>query len=198
MVHNFLEHGMTESFGNKKTYLDRIANHLYINEIIFFGLVILCFVGDILGEVSDHASIVFWLLLVPIFFLSSLIVEKSQLSKQKKLVKTNIGLILVLWASAFFSILLVLFLWHSGILLVTSIGLIIHIILAHTVFISGIILGLRFYLIGIFLFILAGLTIAMEGVVGMTLLLFITVLIIGYYFKRPSSAARVLYQHGFD
>ncbi len=168
----------------EKSYLDDIANNRYIHEIIFIGLVVLCFTGDIIGEVSDHASIIYWLIMVPLFFLSTLIIEKTQSLKSKKTKKKHLQFIITLWSSAFFAILLILLLWHSGAFLAASIGVIVHIILAHTVFITGAVLGLRFYLIGSFLFILAGLTIAMEGAVGITLLLSIPIIVIGLYVKK--------------
>jgi hypothetical protein len=69
---------------DKKPYLDNIANNSYIHEIIFIGLVVLCFTGDIIGEVSDHAAIIYWLTMVPLFFLSTLIIDKAQSLKSKK------------------------------------------------------------------------------------------------------------------
>jgi hypothetical protein len=167
---------------DKKSYLDSIANNSYIHEIIFIGLVVLCFTGDIIGEVSDHAAIIYWLTMVPLFFLSTLIIDKAQSLKSKK--TKNLQFIITLWSSAFFALLLILLLWHSGAFLAASVGIIVHIILAHTVFITGVALGLRFYLIGLFLFILAGLTIAMEGAVGITLLLSIPIIIVGLYVKK--------------
>ncbi len=175
---------MTKQKINEKLSLERLANHSGINEIIFIGLVMLCFMSDIIGEVSDHASIIYWLLMIPIFFLSSLIIEKAQSLKSKKRKKNCLRFILTLWVSAFFSILLVLLLWHSGAFLAKSVGVIIHIIFAHTTFITGIILGLRFYLIGLFLFILAGLTITMEGAVGMILALSIPIMLMGVYCRK--------------
>ena len=175
---------MTKSNTSEKFYLNKIAEHSYINEIIFIGLVVLCFMGDIIGEVSDHASIIYWLLMVPIFFISSLIIEKAQSLKLKKMKKKHFRFVLMLWISAFFSISLTLLLWHSGAFVAASVGIIVHIILAHTLFTTGIILGLRFYLIGLFLFIMAGLTIVMEGAVGFTLLFSIPILLIGLYFKK--------------
>jgi len=175
---------MTKSNRVEKFYLNRMANHIYINEIIFIGLVALCFMGDIIGEFSDHASIIYWLLLVPIFFTSSLIIEKSQSLKLNKIKKNHFYFVLMLWISALFSISLTLLLWHSGAIVAASVGIIVHIILVHTLFITSIILGLRFYLIGLFLFIMAGLTIALEGAEGITLFLSIPILLIGLYFKK--------------
>ncbi len=175
---------MINLVSNEKFGIEGIAKHIYINEIIFIGLVVLCLLGDIIGEISDHASIMYWLLMVPIFFLGSIIIEKAQSLKAKKSLKNHLRISLVLWVSAFFSVVLILFLWHSGAILAETVGLIIHIILAHTLFVTGIILGLRFYLLGLFLFVLAGFTIAMEATVGITIMLSILIMVISMYFKK--------------
>jgi hypothetical protein len=136
--------------------------------------------------------------MIPIFFFSSLIIETAQSLKSKKRKNNTLRFLLTLWVSAFFSILLILLLWHSGAFLAQSVGIIIHIILAHTTFITGIILGLRFYLIGLFLFIMAALTIAMESAVGFTLLFSIPILLIGLYFKKniyPLLKTKLLFNH---
>lgn len=164
--------------------LDRLAKLNNISEIIFIGLVVLCFIADIIGEVSDHISIIYWLLMIPVFFLSSLVVERSLSIKLNKPSKNYLWFSIILWTSSMLSILLVFLLWHSGTFLTESVGLIVHIILAHTLFISGFVLGLRFYLLGFFLFIMAGLTIAMEGAVGITLMLSVPIILLGLYFKK--------------
>jgi len=66
----------------------------------------------------------------------------------------------------FFSVLIVLFLWHASAISTATVGLIVHVILGHTLFVSGTVLGFHFYLNGLFLLLLlllAWLTIAMEG-----------------------------------
>lgn len=175
---------MIRKIALEKIKSDRIANHIFIKEIIFIGLVVLCFLGDVLGEVSDHTSIIYWLLMTPIFFFSTIILENEQSIRLNKEIKNHRRFTFVLWVSAFFSVLLTLFIWHSGVILAKAVGLIIHIILAHTLFSTGLILGFRFYLIGLFLFMMAGLTIATEGTVGITLMLSIPIILIGLYVKK--------------
>ncbi len=126
---------MLKKVTNEKFNLEAIAKHIYINEIIFIGLVVLCFMGDVIGEISDHVSVMYWLFLVPIFFISTIIIEKAQSIKLAKPIKKHLRFSLVLWFSAFVSVLLILFLWHSGAFLAQTVGLIIHIILAHTLLI---------------------------------------------------------------
>jgi hypothetical protein len=61
---------------------------------------------------------------------------------------------------------------------------VIHIILAHTVFLSGIVLGFRFYLIGFLLFCTAALTILMQTTFGIDLLFAIPILWLGIYWEK--------------
>lgn len=167
-----------------RTSLNNIANTENINELIFIGLVTLCFMGDVMGEISDHAVVLYWLLMTPIFFLGSIIIEKAQSIKSTYPRKTNIRYSLIIWGSAFFSVLIVLFLWHVETFSAATVGMIVHIILGHTLFVSGTILGFRFYLNGLFLLLMACLTIAMEATVGMTLFLAIPLMIMGLRYKN--------------
>jgi hypothetical protein len=64
--------------------------------------------------------------------------------------------------SAFLAKLLKFLLWHAEMMKAQATAISIHIILAHTMFLSGIVLGFRFYLIGALLFCTAGLTILMK------------------------------------
>ena len=175
---------MNNKLINSRLNLDKITHTDNINEIIFIGLVMLCFFGDVIGEVSDHAVILYWLLMTPIFFLGSIIIEKAQTITSTNSIKKSIRFSLIVWGSAFFSVLTILFLWHAESFAAETVGLIIHVILGHTFFISGTVLGFRFYLIGLFLLLLAWFTIAMEATVGMTLILTIPLIFIGLRYKN--------------
>ena len=177
---------MITQLKSKTPCLDKIARTDNINEIIFMGLILLCFIGDVIGEVSDHAVVMYWLLITPVFFISSIIIEKAQTIKSLDPVESHIYFSLILWSSAFSSVLIILFLWHAQLLITETVGIIIHIVLGHTLLISGTILGFRFYLIGLFLLLLAWFTIAMEATVGMTLILAIPLTIAGLHIKKNS------------
>ena len=167
-----------------KWKLDAITRNIYINEIIFVSLVALCFIGDVIGAISSRAVIFYWLLMVPIFFLCSLISEQVATQAGEKTNSHFLKYEFIFWASAFVSVLLVLSLWHAGSLGAETTGLIIHIILAHTMFLTGTLLGVRFYLIGLFLFGLVVVTITMSGKVGITFILAIPVVILGLYYEK--------------
>lgn len=164
--------------------LDAITRNIYINEVIFIGLIGLCYIGDVIGAVSSRAVIFYWLIMVPIFFVSSLISERAATRNQEKTNSHFLKFELIFWASAFVCVLLVLYLWHAEAMQAETTGLVIHIILAHTMFLTGALLGARFYLIGLFLFMLAGLAITMSGKIALTFILAIPVVILGLYYEK--------------
>lgn len=167
-----------------KWNLDAITRNIYINEIIFISLIALCFIGDIIGSLSSRAVIFYWLMMVPIFFVCSLISERAMTQEHEKEKSHFLKYELIFWASAFASVLLVLYLWHAEALQAETTGLIIHILLAHTMFLTGTLLGMRFYLAGLFLFILAGLEIMMAGKIGVAFIITIPIIIVGLYYEK--------------
>lgn len=175
---------MSELDKNEKFNIEAIAKNIYINEAVFIGLIVLCFLGDVIGEISDRAVIIYWISMAPVFFISVMVIENAQVLTVNKTEKNNVRFNLVLWSSALISILVVLFLWHSGALVTQAVGLIIHVILAHTMFVTGAVLGFRFYLIGLLLFIMLWFTISMEGTVAVTLMFAVPLMVMGLYIEK--------------
>lgn len=169
---------------NKLWNIDAIIRNLYLNEIIFVGLVTLCFIGDVIGYLSLRAVLFYWLTMVPIFFLSSYLSQKAAAVQSGKDIPHFLKYEAIYWISAFIAVLLVLLLWHASIIEAEATGLVIHIILAHTMFLTGTLLGIRFYLIGFFLFLSAGLTIAFEGEVGKSAFIAVPVILLGLFYEK--------------
>ncbi|WP_221894330.1 hypothetical protein [Bathymodiolus japonicus methanotrophic gill symbiont] len=70
---------MSEQGTNKaKWNMHAALQHIYFNEIMFAGLVLLCFFGEVLMEVSDRAGVFYWLLMSPVFFFATLLSEKTK------------------------------------------------------------------------------------------------------------------------
>lgn len=178
-----------------KWNLDAITRTIYINEIIFIALVVLSFIGDVIGAVSDRAVIFYWLMMTPTFFFCSLISERAATQAHEKTNSHFLKYEFIFWGSAFISVLLVMYLWHAEALQAETTGLIIHIILAHTMFLTGTLLGMRFYLIGLFLFILAGLAITMSGKIGLTFILAIPIVILGLYYEKHFLFPSIIKKH---
>lgn len=123
------------------------------------------------------------------FFLITLVKEKSRELKTGRTIADFIRTSFLYWLSALMSMLLVMFLWHADALNAVSASLAIHIIVAHTMFLLGTIAGLRFYLIGLFLFITAGITTQFEGVFGTTILIALPIIFFGFYYDNRKPAA---------
>ena len=176
---------MSEQRASKaKWNMDAALHHIYINEIMFITLVFLCFFGEVLIEVSDRAGVFYWLLMSPVFFFASILSEKTKTMatghKTEHLIKYQI----LFWGSAFFAILLVFLTWHAEMMKAQAAAITIHVLLAHTMFLSGIILGFRFYLIGVLLFCTAGLTILMEAHFAIDLLVTLPFIWLGLYVEK--------------
>jgi len=167
-----------------KWNMDAALNHIYINEIIFVSLIFLCFFGEVLLEISDRAGVFYWLLMTPFFCFCSVLSEKTKAIATGYTTEHLIKYQLFYWGSAFFAVLLVFLSWHAETIKAEAAGIIIHIILAHTMFLSGIVLGFRFYLIGALLFMTAGLTILMEAHFGIDLLFTIPFIWLGFYWEK--------------
>lgn len=171
-----------DEFTSKK--LSKALHYIYINEVIFVVLVLLCFIGELLSEFTDRLAFFYWLCVTPIFFYCSLLSEKARAISTGIERKHLIRYELFYWGSAMTAVLLVFLLWHAESIAPGAAGMTIHIILAHTMFLSGIVLGLYFYLVGAFLFITAALTISMGGSFGMDLAIIVPLIVLGLHMEK--------------
>lgn len=169
---------------DENSRFDALIKNIYIQEIIFITLIVLSILSDFLGEISDRAVILYWLLMAPVFLIGSLISEKANLHKTGQTAMHFAKFECLFWGSAFVSILLVLLLWHAELMTARTTGLVTHIILAHTMFLTGMLLGIRYYLLGLFLFFIAGMDVIFEAEVGGIFLLAIPVIIIGLFYEK--------------
>lgn len=169
---------------NSLKEIDAVIRYIYINEVIFIGLIVLCFIGEILTEVSERIGLFYWLLMLPVFFTSSLIIEKVKSLKRGYCTKNALKYLFIYWGTALIAVLLVMLIWHGGTITPESSAVFIHIIFAQTLSLSGIVLGRRFYLIGVFLFMTAAETIFSEAGFGFSLLLFIPIIWFGLKLKK--------------
>lgn len=172
--------------------LESIFRYIYINEVIFISLVVLSFFGDILGQFFERGGVFYWLLMTPVFFIGVLMSERAKAEKDGYTSNRYIKLQVTHWSGTFIAVLCVMLLWHAEAVKAQATGQVIHIILALSTFLVGLHLGLRFYLLGLFLFATAALTIAMEGIVAVSLLLAVPVVLLGLYYEEHVLFPRVL------
>jgi len=153
---------MSDNNQQKQSSLNQFLLNPNIEEYIFISLIVASFLGELIMNASLLIAFIYWILITPFFFTASILSEKAKTLRTGRETAHLIRYELFYWGSAFAAVLLIFLLWSAGRIGPSEASIVIHIILAHTMFLTGIILGLRFYLIGILLFITAGLNITSQ------------------------------------
>jgi len=172
----------------KKLYkdwsMDKALHYIYINEVIFISLILLVFIGELLVDVSERVALFYWLCVTPVFLYCSWISEKAK--EISTGVKNNelLHYEMVYWGSAMISELLIFLLWHADMIRPSGATMSIHIILAHTMVLLGILLGTHYYLVGGFLFGTAALSVVFGGQFGLDLVLSIPIIWLGLHLEQ--------------
>lgn len=148
-----------------------------IDEYIFISLIAASFIGELIMKASLLFGFFYWLSITPFFFISSILSEKAKNIRTGRETANLIRYELFYWGSAFVAVILVVLLWDTERIGPSEASIFIHIVLAHTMFLSGIVLGLRFYLIGILLFSTAVLSITTQFTLSFSLDLVMIVLV---------------------
>ncbi len=170
---------MTDEHHDNKNFL----HHPNIDEYIFIALIAASFIGEVMMKVSMLFGFFYWVAITPMFFTASVISEKANNIRTGRETRFLIKYQLFYWGSAFAAVILVFLLWDLERIGPSEASVVIHIILAHTMFLSGIVLGLRYYLIGIFLFATASLSILTDFTLSFSLDLVLIVSIIWFGLK---------------
>jgi len=153
---------MSDNNQQKQSGLNQFLLNPNIEEYIFISLIVASFLGELIMNASLFIAFIYWILITPFFFTASILSEKAKTLRTGRETAHLIRYELFYWGSAFAAVLLIFLLWSAGRIGPSEASIVIHIILAHTMFLTGIVLGLRFYLIGILLFITAGLNITSQ------------------------------------
>lgn len=156
---------MTDDHHDNKSFL----HHPNIDDYIFIGLIAASFIGEVMMKLSLLFGFFYWMAITPIFFTASILSEKANNIRAGRENQFLIKYHLLYWGSAFFAVILVFLLWDLDRIGPSEASIVIHIILAHTMFLSGIVLGLRYYLIGMFLFATASLSILTDFTLSFSL-----------------------------
>ncbi len=168
---------MTDIIQQEQTTFNNILANPNIDEYIFIFLVAASFVGELILDASLLFGFYYWVFITPLFFLASILSEKVKTFRTGRETAHLIRYELFYWGSAFVAVILVFLLWDAFRIALSEASTIIHIILAHTLFLSGIVLGLRFYLVGVLLFSTAALNIMTDYTLNFSLDLVVIVLV---------------------
>ncbi len=177
---------MSFSLSPTNKYFEKIVNIANIDEIIFISLIAASFIGELLMNVSLLFGFFYWIAVTPFFFITSILSEKIKNQRTGRETQYLVRYEMFYWGSAFVAVILIFFLWDIERIGPSEASIFIHIILAHTMFLSGIILGLRFYLIGILLFATATLNIVTDFSLnfGLDLLFIVVIAWLGFKVKN--------------
>ncbi len=168
---------MSNDLKSENQGINKILLNSNIDDIIFFSLIAASFIGELMMKVSLLFGFFYWMAVTPVFFIACIISEKVKGIRTGSETTNLIKYELFFWGSAFTAVILVFLLWDTDRIGPSEASIIIHVILAHTMFLSGIILGLRYYLIGILLFSTAALSITTEFTLGFGLDLVVIALV---------------------
>ena len=162
----------------------RLHRFLGIYEIVIIVLIGLSILGIGITDFSPADSYKYWVAMVPIFCGACLILEWSRVRgkgfKWTTILKTQ----LLHWAGLLVAVRLVFEMLHKGRLDNENTGLVILLLLALSIFIAGIHLGWRLFIVGIFLGLaLIGAT-YLEEFVWMFLIIVLVVVAIFLLLKR--------------
>jgi len=154
-----------------------------IDEYIFISLIAASFIGELMMKSSMLFGFFYWVTITPVFFIASLLSEKAKSIRTGRETENLVRYEIFYWGSASAAVILVFLLWDTERIGPSEASIFIHIILAHTMFLTGIVLGLRFYLIGILLFATAIFSITTEFSISFSLDLVVIAVIVWLGFK---------------
>jgi hypothetical protein len=183
MIHSGEGGNMTQ-YMNKRWSIKKALHYIYINEVIFVSLILLVFIGELLVEFAERVSLFYWLCVTPVFLYCSWLSEKTKEYSTGVKNKALIRYEMVFWGSAMTSVLLIFLLWHADMIRPSGAALSIHIILAHTMVLLGVFLGVHYYLVGSFLFGTAALSVIFGGQFGIDLVLAIPIVWLGFHLEK--------------
>jgi hypothetical protein len=172
----------------KKTFFQR---HL-IDEITLLVLLGLSYTGITITNISPAGSHRFWLAMVPVFFIASLITEWKHVRTGKypwKMVLWNHSL---QWLAVLAAVQMVFVMQQIGRLNNETTGLMLLLVLALSTFVAGIRLGWLFRLIGLFLGISLLVLVYIELYLWVLAVLAVLILVIHHFFVRY---VRTKYRH---
>jgi hypothetical protein len=155
-----------------------------LEHFIFIGWVALSLVGIAVTNISPIVSFWYWLSMLPVFAATAIVSEWSQ-ARQQGLSVVNLVMIQIAhWSGAVLSLLVTYSFWANGRWTNEDTGLVILLTLALTVFLDGPHCGWRFYLAGIFLFVVAIIAAYIKYFMWIVTVLGILVVAVGLYIEE--------------
>lgn len=131
--------------------MSKIARQHWIEEIVLAILLFATYLGVAWTDVSPTGSQLYWYMMVPLFFLASLVVEWPNVKDGKLPLKTMLAYQFWQWIAVLASVKMIFIIQQIGRLNNETTGLMLLLVFALTTFITGIRMGWLFRLVGLFL-----------------------------------------------
>ena len=161
---------------------------VWLDEAVLILLLLFSIGGAVVGDFSPQDAYLYWLLMIPIFGLGSMIAGWAQASLHGHVRGQSLGELFMLqllhWGGVFFTVVGVFFLLHLRFLDGKAAALVILLILALATFLDGIRIGWRFSLAGIFLGTTAMLTAYLEQFLPLVILLAVALILFTIYWGK--------------
>ena len=130
---------------------DSWFHRVFIGEAILSILLVLSFIGIAYTDIAGIRSVNFWLWMIPIFALASIILEWSRYIRGEIDGYHFIRQQILHWAAVFITIKIIFILLNMGRLPNNAVSYILMIIISLSTFLAGIYTGWRFIVLGLFL-----------------------------------------------
>ena len=127
-----------------------LRQHL-VEEVTLLALLLLLYLGVAWTDVSPVSSQLYWLLMVPLFFLAALVSEWPNVRARRIPMKSVLAYQFWQWAAVLAAVKMVFVIQQLGRLNNETTGLILLLLFALTTFITGIRMGWLFRLAGLFM-----------------------------------------------
>jgi hypothetical protein len=176
---------MTESGEKTRTLKhESFFHHHLIDEITLLVLISCSYIGVAYTDISPLRSQHYWYLMVPLFFIASLVTEWKHVSMGKYPWKSVIWNHSLQWLAVLAAVKMVFIIQEIGRLNNETTGLILLLLFALTTFITGIRLGWLFRLAGIFLAISLMLLAYLERYLWVLIIIGVAILVLHHLIMR--------------
>ena len=156
-------------------------HRIFISEAVLSLLLLVSFIGVAYTDIAGVRSLDFWLWMVPVFAIASIILEWSRYKKGKVEGFQFIRQQLLHWTAVFIAIKLVFILLNIGRLPSNATAFVLMTIMSLSTFLAGIYTGWRFIVLGLFIALATIFAAYLEAYVWVLIPIAITIILVGIY-----------------
>ncbi|MDN5871636.1 MAG: hypothetical protein L0H73_13055 [Nitrococcus sp.] len=166
-----------------------------VDEIIFYGLIILSLIGAVVAQFSPDMGRNYWLVLIPVIGLATICIEWSKVRRGEVKPLRLIVMQFFHWGSLVVAVELVTFLAYFGRITNTAVSSVTLLLLAQTTFVTGVDRDWRFCVVAIFQVLCLVVLTYLETYIWALLLVAIAIIVIGIYLHKKFRQISLRHHH---